>query len=85
MDPWLMSWVVIHVVLQVLCLIHLARKRHLLETRVVVKWALLLVLVPVVGVIGYLFFLLEKGVQRGTPGRRDETASFLRNPRIKDR
>lgn len=84
MDPWLASWVVIHIALQVLGLSHLARNRDSMESRLVVKWALLLALLPVAGVIGYPFFLLENGIQRGTPGRRDESASFLRSPGFKD-
>jgi hypothetical protein len=56
-----------------------------METRLVVKWALLLVFLPVIGLVGYIFFVLEKAVQRGTPGRRDEAASFLQSPRIKDK
>jgi hypothetical protein len=85
MDPWLASWVVIDVVLVVLGLINLARNRHEMQTRLVVKWATLLVLLPVVGMIGYWFFRLENAIQRGTPGRRDEAASFLRSPRLRDR
>jgi hypothetical protein len=85
MNPWLITWVVIDFVLVVVCLIHLARRRHSMETRLVVKWALLLVFLPVIGLIGYIFFVLEKAVQRGTPGRRDEAASFLQSPRIKDK
>jgi drug/metabolite transporter (DMT)-like permease len=81
---WLGFWIVIDVVLVVLGLINLARNRHSMETRLVVKWALLLVLVPVAGVIGYWFFRLENAVQRGTPDRRDEAASFLRSPHLKD-
>jgi hypothetical protein len=51
-----------------------------METRLVVKCALLLLPVPIAGVIGYDFFLVEDSIQRGTPGRRDEAASFLRSP-----
>ena len=81
---WLAFWIVIDILLVVGGLIDLARNRHSMETRLVVKWALLLVLVPVAGMIGYWFFRLEDAVQRGTPGRRDESASFLRSPGFKD-
>ncbi len=40
--------------------------------------------VPATGPLGYIFFLLDKAVQRGTPGRQDESASFLRSPSFKD-
>ena len=83
MDFWLAFWIV-DIVLLVLSLINLARNRHEMESRLVVKWATLLVLVPIIGMIGYWFFRLENAIQRGTPGRRDEAASFLRSPRIKD-
>ena len=81
---WLTFWIIAHVALQVLGLWHIARNRHSMQARTVVKWVLLLILVPVIGVIGYMFFLLDKAVQRGTPGRRDEAASFLSDPRFKD-
>ncbi len=82
---WLAFWIGIDIVLVVVGLIDLARNRHSMETRLVVKWAVLLVLVPVAGMIGYWFFRLENVVQRGTPDRRDESASFLRSPGFKDR
>ena len=40
---------------------------------------------PVAGMIGYWFFRLENSIQRGPPGRRDESASFLRSPGFKDK
>ena len=84
MNPWLIFWIVIHIALMAYSLFDLFRKRHLMETRLVVKWVLLVVFVPVIGVIGYVFFLLDNAVKRGTPGRQDEAASFLRSPRQKD-
>jgi hypothetical protein len=84
MNPWLTFWIVVHVALMAYSLFDLFRKRHTMETRVVVKWVLLVVFVPVIGVIGYLFFLLDNAVKRGTTGRQDEAASFLRSPRQKD-
>lgn len=85
MNPWLMFWLIVHIGLQVFGLVHIARNRGSMENRLVVKWVLLILLVPIAGAIGYLFFLLDKAIQRGTPGRRDEAASFLRSPRGKDR
>ncbi len=84
MDPWLTSWIVVHVGLQILGVTYFVRARHSLGAREMVKWVLLLVFVPIVGVIGYLFFLLELTVKRGTPGRRDEAAPFLQSARLTD-
>jgi len=84
MNPWLAFWLIIHVALQVISLVHIAVKRESMGTRLVVKWVLLVLLVPIAGIVGYIFFLLDKAVQRGTPGRQDETAGFLRSPRFKD-
>lgn len=84
MNPWLAFWLVVHIALQIFGLVHIARNRESMETRLVVKWVLLIVFVPIIGVLGYIFFLLDKAVQRGTPGRRDEAASFLRSSRFKD-
>lgn len=82
---WLALWIAIDIVMVVFGLINLAQNRHSMETRLVVKWAVLLVLVPVAGVVGYWFFRLENSIQRGPPGRRDESASFLRSPGFKDK
>ena len=75
-------WIVIDLVLlavfHIAAFIHLRRRRDSMEKREVVKWTLLIVLLPFVGPLGYFFSLLDKAVQRGTPGRRDETAPFLR-------
>ena len=84
MNPWLVFWLLVHVALQVLCLVHIARRRESMGNRLVTKWVLLVVLVPIAGIVGYIFFVIEKGIQRGTPGRRDEAASFLRSPTFKD-
>ena len=61
-------------------LFHLYRRRETLERREIVKWTLLILLVPIAGVLGYYFSLLERAVTRGTPGRRDTAAPFLRKP-----
>jgi hypothetical protein len=65
----------------VLALVHLARRRGSMEQRDVVKWALLIVLLPFIGVVGYVFWRLDNAVRRGTPDRRDEAAPFLRSNR----
>lgn len=78
-------WVVIDLaalaLLDVLGLVHLARRRGSMARRDVVKWTLLIVLLPLIGVLGYMFWRLESAVQRGTPDRRDEAAPFLRSQR----
>ncbi len=84
MNPWLVGWLIVHVAMQVFGLVHIARNRQSMETRLVVKWVLLILLVPIAGPVGYIFFLIEKGIQRGTPGRQDESAGFLRSPSFKD-
>ncbi len=75
-------WVVIDLVLialfQILALVHLYRRRESTERRQLVKWTLLIVLLPLIGALGYFFGVLENSIQRGTPGRRDEAAPFLR-------
>lgn len=80
-STWLALWIGGHVLLQVVALVLIARRRHSMSTRLIVKWSLLVLLVPFGGVLGYYFFLLEGAVQRGVPGRQEETASFLRSPR----
>ena len=84
-DSYGLFFVVILVALAVLGLVLLARDRHSMETGQVVKWAILLVLLPGLGVLGYFFWRLENAIQRGTPGRQDESASFLRSPGFKDK
>ena len=84
MNPWLALWLIVHVALQIFGLVHIARNRESMETRLIVKWVLLVLFLPIAGPLGYIFFLLDKAVQRGTPGRQDESASFLRSPSFKD-
>lgn len=84
MNAWLVFWLIVHVAMQVFGLVHIARNRKSMETRLVVKWVLLILLLPIAGPVGYIFFLIEKAIQRGTPGRRDEAAGFLRSPSFKD-
>lgn len=78
---WIVIDVVLLVIFHVAAFVHLRRRRDSMEKRQVVKWTLLIVLVPFVGPLGYFFGLLDKAVQRGTPGRRDEAAPFLRSYR----
>ncbi len=85
MNWWLVLWLVVHVALQVFGLVHIRRNRASMEKRLIWKWVLLIIFLPIAGPLGYIFFLLDKAVQRGTPGRRDEAASFLRSPTFKDR
>lgn len=78
MDFATKSWIVVHIAVFVFCGVHLSRRRSKLPRSDFVKQGLLL-LVPVVGVLGYLFRMLENTIQRGTPGRQDEVAPFLRS------
>lgn len=79
-SAWLALWIGAHVLLQAVGLVTIARRRHKMGTRLVVKWTLLILLIPVAGVLGYYFYLLEGSIQRGVPGRREQAASFLRSP-----
>ena len=77
---------VILVIVVVLTLIHLARHSDRMSTGRVVMWAALIVLLPFIGVIGYLFWQLEHSemMSAATTGRRDQAAPFLRDPRDHD-
>jgi hypothetical protein len=77
---WLVIDLALLALFEIAALVHLYRRRDSMEKREVVKWSLLIVLVPFVGVLAYFFSLLDKAVQRGTPGRRDEAAPFLQRP-----
>ena len=85
MDAWLAGWIAVHIGLQVFGLFHIARTRHSLGTFLIVKWVTLILVVPIAGVLGYYFFLIERALQRGTPGRRDEAAPFLQPARMSRR
>ncbi len=84
-DSYGLFLVVLLVALAILGLVILARDRHTMSTRQVVKWAILIVVLPGLGVLGFFFWRLENAVQRGTPGRRDRAAPFLRKPTSRDR
>lgn len=77
---WLAIDLGIYATLIVFALIHLSRRRDTLERREVVKWVLKILFVPIIGVVAYYFSLLDKAVDRGTPGRQDEAAPFLQSP-----
>jgi hypothetical protein len=84
---------VILVVVVVLGLVHLSRHSDKMTGGQKVMWAVLIVLVPFVGLIGYLFWQLEhseamsdamsRSVEGG--GRRDQAAPFLRDPGFDDK
>ena len=81
-SAWLTFWIVVHLLLQVIALASIARKRHVMQTRLIVKWTLLVVLVPVIGFLGYYFHLMEETMHRNTMrrGRQDNVAPFLHSP-----
>ena len=85
-SAWLAFWVVAHVLLQVIALVNIARNRHSMGTRLVVKWTLLVLLVPVLGFLGYYFHLMEEAIKGNTTGRsyQEDVAPFLRSFRLSD-
>lgn len=85
-SAWLTFWVVAHVLLQVIALFNIARKRHIMDNRLIVKWTLLVVLVPVLGFLGYYFQLMEEAIERNTTGRsyQEDVAPFLRSFKLSE-
>ena len=83
---WLTFWVVAHVLLQVIALVNIARNRRIVGTGGTVKWTLLVVLVPVLGFLGYYFHLMEVAIHRNTTGRsyQEDVAPFLRSFKLSD-
>lgn len=83
---WLTFWVVAHVLLQVIALVNIARNRRVMGTRLVVKWTLLVILVPVLGFLGYYFHLMEEAIHRNTTARnyQEDVAPFLRSFKLSD-
>ncbi|MDJ0499115.1 MAG: hypothetical protein QNJ89_14880 [Acidimicrobiia bacterium] len=79
-SSWMALWIGGHLLLQAVGLVVIARRRHTMGTRHVVKWTLLLLFVPIAGVLGFYFYLLESSIQRGVAGRQEEAAPFLRSP-----
>ncbi len=76
-----MFFVVTLIALVLLGLVLLARDRHAMETSQVVKWAILMVILPGLGVLGYLFRRLENATQH-SPGIGQ---AVLRKPPPRDR
>ncbi|MDJ0665045.1 MAG: PLDc N-terminal domain-containing protein [Acidimicrobiia bacterium] len=78
---WFTFWVVVHVVLQVIALADLARKRNVTKRSLTAKWVILVVVVPVLGFLGYYFHLMEQAIERNTSGRgyQEDVAPFLQS------
>ena len=78
---WFTFWVVVHVLLQVIALADLVRKRNVTKRSLTVKWIILVVVIPVLGFLGYYFHLMEQAVQRNTSGRgyQEDVAPFLQS------
>lgn len=88
-----MAWVafgsvsVIVVVLVVIGLVHLARHSEGMTTGQKVGWAALIVLLPFIGLIGYLFWQLEHSDVMESAMNKDrqrKSAPFLRDPGFHD-
>lgn len=77
---WLAFWVGVHVLLQVIGLINIAHNRHSMQARLIVKWTLLILFVPVLGFLGYYSYLMEEAIHRSTMGRQGDAAPFLYSP-----
>ena len=85
-SAWLTFWVVAHVFLQVIALVNIARKRNVTERRLNVKWTILVLLIPVIGFLGYYFHLMEEAIERRTTGRsyQEDVAPFLQSFKLTD-
>ena len=62
-ESYQMFFVVTLIALVPLGLVLLARDRHSMQTSQVVKWAILMVILPGLGVLGYLFRRIENSAQ----------------------
>lgn len=62
-----MFFIVTLIALVPLGLVLLARDRHSMETSQVVTWAILMVILPGLGVLGYLFRRIENAAQHSPP------------------
>lgn len=60
MAYWIGTGTVIVVILAILGLVDLFRNRHTMETWQVVLWAALIILIPLVGLIAYLFWRISR-------------------------
>jgi cytochrome b subunit of formate dehydrogenase len=84
-----MSWAVfgsvsvVLVAVMVVGLMHLTRYNERMTSGQKVMWAALIVLLPFIGLTGYLFWQLEHSevMESAMTGRRSESAPFLRGPR----
>ena len=83
---WFAFWVVVHVLLQVIALADLVRKRNVTKRSLTVKWVILVVVIPVLGFLGYYFHLMEQAVQRNTSGRgyQEDVAPFLQSFKLSE-
>ena len=88
-----MTWVafgsasVILVVVVILGLVHLSRHSERMTTGQKWMWAALIVLVPFIGLIGYLFWQLEHSDAMAPAmdkTRQRESAPFLKDPGFHD-
>jgi hypothetical protein len=88
-----MSWAVfgsvsvVLVAVMVVGLVHLTRYNDRMTPRQKVMWAALIVLLPFIGLTGYLFWQLEhsEAMESAMTGRRSESAPFLRGPRSRSK
>jgi hypothetical protein len=83
---WLTFWAVAHLLLQAIALVNIARRRDDMGSRLVVKWTLLVIFLPVLGFLGYYFHLMEEAIERFTTGRayQEDVAPFLRSSKLLD-
>ena len=77
---------VLLVVVVILGLVHLARHSDGMTSGQRVMWAALIVLIPFIGLIGYLFWQLEhsEAMESAMSGRRDQAAPFLQDSGFHD-
>ncbi len=85
-SAWLTFWAVAHVLLQLIALANILRKRNVPKRGVTVKWTLLVLLLPVLGFLGYYFHLMKEAIHRNTSGRsyQEDVAPFLRSFRLSE-
>jgi len=77
---------VVLVILVVIGLVHLWRHSEAMTSGQKWMWAALIVLVPFIGLIGYLFWQIEHSdaMQPAMDHRQTESAPFLRDPGFHD-
>ena len=76
---WFTFWVIVHVLLQLIALADIARRRNVTRRSLTTKWMILVVVVSVLGFLGYYFHLMEQAIERNTSGRgyQEDVAPFL--------